>query len=63
MSACPDCGRETVPEPCGHEAFCGRRVQFNDVSENWQMRVLMRDRCRAIAAARGLPAIPADWHS
>ena len=52
MSACPDCGRNTVPEPCGHVQFCGRRVQFNDVSEDWRERMLGAIICRERGAAR-----------
>jgi hypothetical protein len=48
MSACPDCGRWNVPEPCGHVAFCGRRVQYNDQPDDWQTRVALRDRCIAV---------------
>lgn len=54
MSKCPMCGRENVTEPAGHEAPCGRRVQYNDAPgvlysqpNQWRERMAIANACRA----------------
>lgn len=52
-SKCPDCGLENVPSPEGSIQRCGRRAYGLDPSDDWKVRMGIKDACERAAERRG----------